>query len=149
MMGGPHLEVPGTVFILLGVTFMDLLPKALELHAEQGPHAVMTTVLVGSTLRWMHSEGSGLESNKRKLLGFTDNRQDAALQAGCDIVERHGHSRIVPGSAAGHGQDATVAWNYVDLRFASPDRALRLGAVVTADDLVVSFRAMLPPPSEG
>src|SRR3984893_2592582 len=42
---------------------------------------------------------------------------DAALQAGCEIVERHAHSRIVVGSAAGAGRDATVAWNYVDLRF--------------------------------
>lgn len=41
-----------------------------------------TTVLVGSVLRWMHGEASGLEPNKRKLLAFTDNRQDAALQAG-------------------------------------------------------------------
>ena len=41
-----------------------------------------TTVLVGSALRWMHSEGSGLDRFKRKLLAFTDNRQDAALQSG-------------------------------------------------------------------
>ncbi|MCK6587115.1 MAG: DEAD/DEAH box helicase, partial [Polyangiaceae bacterium] len=41
-----------------------------------------TTVLVGSVLRWMHGEAAGLDANKRKLLGFTDNRQDAALQAG-------------------------------------------------------------------
>lgn len=41
-----------------------------------------TTVLVGSALRWMHGDRSGLGPHKRKLLGFTDNRQDAALQAG-------------------------------------------------------------------
>ncbi len=41
-----------------------------------------TTVLVGSVLRWMHGEASGLGEDQRKLLGFTDNRQDAALQAG-------------------------------------------------------------------
>ena len=41
-----------------------------------------TTVLVASVLRWMHGSHSDLESAKRKLLGFTDNRQDAALQAG-------------------------------------------------------------------
>src|SRR5580704_19650081 len=45
---------------------------------------------------------------------------DAALQAGCEIVERHAHSRIVLGSAAATGRDATVAWNYVDLRFRAP-----------------------------
>ncbi len=41
-----------------------------------------TTVLVCSVLRWMHSAGSGVEPEKRKLLGFADNRQDVALQAG-------------------------------------------------------------------
>ncbi len=41
-----------------------------------------TTILVGSVLRWMHGGDSGLEPHKRKLLGFSDNRQDAALQAG-------------------------------------------------------------------
>ncbi|MCB9507620.1 MAG: DEAD/DEAH box helicase [Myxococcales bacterium] len=41
-----------------------------------------TTVLVASALRWMHGDQSGLEPFTRKLLGFTDNRQDAALQAG-------------------------------------------------------------------
>ena len=41
-----------------------------------------TTVLVGSVLRWMHGAESGLDGYTRKLLGFTDNRQDAALQAG-------------------------------------------------------------------
>lgn len=41
-----------------------------------------TTVLVGSVLRWMHGGDSGLPLHTRKLLGFTDNRQDAALQSG-------------------------------------------------------------------
>ncbi len=41
-----------------------------------------TTVLVASVLRWMHGAESGLGDYTRKLLGFTDNRQDAALQAG-------------------------------------------------------------------
>jgi hypothetical protein len=41
-----------------------------------------TTVLVSSVLRWMHGLDSGLEPHTRKLLGFTDNRQDAALQSG-------------------------------------------------------------------
>lgn len=41
-----------------------------------------TTVLVSSALRWMHGKESGLPKHTRKLLGFTDNRQDAALQSG-------------------------------------------------------------------
>ena len=41
-----------------------------------------TTLLVSTALEWMNSPGSGVSKDKRKLLGFTDNRQDAALQAG-------------------------------------------------------------------
>ncbi len=41
-----------------------------------------TTLLASSALEWMNTSDSGVPEEKRKLLGFTDNRQDAALQAG-------------------------------------------------------------------
>lgn len=41
-----------------------------------------TTLLVATALEWMNRRDSGVTKEKRKLLGFTDNRQDAALQAG-------------------------------------------------------------------
>lgn len=41
-----------------------------------------TTLLISTALDWMNSPTSGVPKEKRKLLGFTDNRQDAALQAG-------------------------------------------------------------------
>jgi DEAD/DEAH box helicase/MrfA Zn-binding domain/Helicase conserved C-terminal domain len=41
-----------------------------------------TTMLVSTALEWMNGDDSGVPVEKRKLLGFTDNRQDAALQAG-------------------------------------------------------------------
>lgn len=41
-----------------------------------------TTLLVSAALEWMNRSGNGVPAEKRKLLGFTDNRQDAALQAG-------------------------------------------------------------------
>jgi hypothetical protein len=64
----------------------------------------------------------------------------AALAAGCRILERHPHSRLVPGSAAAFGRDATVAWNYVDLRFA-PDRDLRLTARLSRSELRIELTA--------
>ncbi len=67
---------------------------------------------------------------------------DVALTAGCRILERHAHSRIVPGSAAAGGRDATVAWNYVDLRFAGA-RDLRLGVSLERGDLVVTLSGRL------
>ncbi|NBC32289.1 MAG: DEAD/DEAH box helicase [Alphaproteobacteria bacterium] len=42
-----------------------------------------TTVLIAAMLRWMHEDGAAaIKPARRKLLAFTDNRQDAALQAG-------------------------------------------------------------------
>lgn len=75
----------------------------------------------------------------------------AALGAGLEIIERHPHSRIVAGSAAEAGHDATVAWNYIDLRFRAR-RPLRIEARLTKDALVVRFlgtpgpRAPIPLP---
>ncbi len=41
-----------------------------------------TTILISSILHWMNGDASNLPEHTRKLLAFTDNRQDAALQAG-------------------------------------------------------------------
>lgn len=65
---------------------------------------------------------------------------DVALQADLEIVERYAHSRVVPGSAAEAGRDATVAWNYIDLRFRSA-QPIFIEAQLTADELVVRLRA--------
>ncbi|EWY37264.1 ATP-dependent helicase [Skermanella stibiiresistens SB22] len=54
--------------------------KLAGLSAEGRSSA--TTLLVSSALEWLNQPGSGVPEDKRKLLGFTDNRQDAALQAG-------------------------------------------------------------------
>ena len=64
---------------------------------------------------------------------------DAALRAGFEIVERHAHTQIIPGSLADMQRDATVFWNYVDLRFRST-RAFRIEAELTLDSLVVRFK---------
>lgn len=73
------------------------------------------------------------------LCQFSNALYDAALQAGCEIVERHAHSRVVPGSLAEKNRDATVFWNYVDLRFRHT-HALRLEAMLTDEHLIVRFR---------
>jgi superfamily II DNA/RNA helicase/very-short-patch-repair endonuclease len=41
-----------------------------------------TTVLTLSALRYLIGEAEGLDDKAKKLLGFSDNRQDASLQAG-------------------------------------------------------------------
>ena len=70
----------------------------------------------------------------------------AALDAGCEIIERHAHSRIVPGSAAA-GRDATVFWNYVDLRF-RPMHDLWLETTLTSGHLIVRLHGKAAPPAD-
>jgi vancomycin resistance protein VanW len=64
---------------------------------------------------------------------------EAGLDAGLEIVERHAHTRIVPGSRAAEGRDATVFWNYLDLRLRA-ERAFRIEARLTADTLELEIR---------
>jgi hypothetical protein len=63
----------------------------------------------------------------------------AALEAGLEIVERHAHSKIIPGSVAATGRDATVFWNYKDLRFRASVPFV-IDATLTATHLIVQFR---------
>ncbi len=65
---------------------------------------------------------------------------DAALLAGFEIVERHGHTKIIKGSLAEQGRDATIKWNYVDFRFRSA-HAFRVEIDITADKLIVKFKS--------
>lgn len=65
---------------------------------------------------------------------------DVALRSGAAIVERHPHSRAIPGSAAELGRDATVAWNYIDLRLRW-DIPVAIEVMLTPADLVVRVRS--------
>jgi hypothetical protein len=65
---------------------------------------------------------------------------DAALNANFEIIERHRHSKVVRGSFAEHDRDATVKWNYIDLRFKS-NHAFRIEIDLTSEKLIVKFRS--------
>ncbi len=65
---------------------------------------------------------------------------DAALKANFEILERHRHTKIIKGSLAEQDRDATVKWNYVDLRFKS-NYSFRIEIDITADKLIVRFRS--------
>ena len=91
-----------------------------------------TTVLVGSVLRWMHGAGSGLDRYTRKLLGFTDNRQDAALQAGhfndflfVSLVRAGFLGALQDAASAGLRSDALGAAAQQTLGFDRPDPQIR------------------------
>lgn len=69
-----------------------------------------------------------------------------AIDAGLHVVERHRHTRLVEGhTAPPDGNDATVFWNYVDLRVVARGD-LRIEAELSADELIVRLRSMDPAP---
>ena len=84
-------------------------------------------------------EGCIIASTGGGLCQLSNALYDAALTAGCEIVERHAHSRRLPGSMAARGRDATVFWNYVDLRFRAPVDC-QLAVTLTRDELGVTLR---------
>lgn len=66
---------------------------------------------------------------------------NAAVEAGIEVVERHRHSHPGVGTLATLGRDATVFWNYVDLRLRAPF-AWRLEVRLTATRLIVRVRSL-------
>ena len=89
-------------------------------------------------------EGCLIPSIGGGLCQLSNALYDAALTAGFEIVERHPHSKVIPGSLAEQGRDATVFWNYVDLRFKSRT-SFRIETMLTSDSLIVRFRADAKP----
>ncbi len=71
----------------------------------------------------------------------------AAIEAGLEVLERHAHSRSLPGVPLSPERDATVFWNYVDLRFSAPFD-WRLECRLTSTDLMVSIRSADQPAAE-
>lgn len=84
-------------------------------------------------------EGCVIPSIGGGLCQLTNSLYAVALDAGFEIVERHAHSRRLPGSMAELGRDATVFWNYVDLRFRAPVDA-QLEVRLSRWKLTVVFR---------
>jgi hypothetical protein len=84
----------------------------------------------------MLKEGCLVASTGGGLCQLSNALFDVALKSSAAIVERHAHSRRVPGSVAQFGRDATVAWNYVDFRFKAP-QDLMLRAILTDKELVL------------
>lgn len=65
---------------------------------------------------------------------------DAALKADFEILERHKHTKVIQGSLAEQDRDATVKWNYIDLRFKS-SHDFRIEVELTSEKLIVCFRS--------
>ncbi|CAN5265345.1 hypothetical protein BH11PSE2_BH11PSE2_05420 [soil metagenome] len=104
---------------------------------QMGPASPRRGFVVGRMLQ----QGCLVPAVGGGLCQMSNSLYQAASEAGCDIVERHAHSRTVPGgSAANAGRDATVAWNYVDLRFRA-GQDLHLRVFVSDETLTVEMWA--------
>ncbi len=82
-------------------------------------------------------EGCLIPARGGGICQLTNMLYEAALNAGCEIIERHPHTRKVPGAPT-NKPDATVAWNHIDLRF-RPRQDLVLRVYLTPDELKVQF----------
>ncbi len=102
---------------------------------------------VGLPVRWKGytqgrelREGCIIPSIGGGLCQLSNALYDAALGAGFEILERHAHGKVIRGSLAEVGRDATVFWNYVDLRFKSIE-PYRIEVLMTSDELIVRFKS--------
>jgi hypothetical protein len=109
--------------------------RVLSFWAQVGPPWKRRGFVEGREIR----EGCIVPSIAGGLCQLSNALYDAARRAGLEIVERHAHSRVVPGSAAEAGRDATVMWNYVDLRVRST-HAFRVEAELEPEALVLRLR---------
>lgn len=109
--------------------------QLLSFWAQVGPPWQSRGFVEGREIR----EGCIVPAIAGGLCQLSNALYDAARRAGLEIVERHAHSRVVPGSAAAAGRDATVMWNYVDLRVRS-DHAFRVEVELGAEALVLRLR---------
>ncbi len=108
--------------------------RIFSFWAQLGKPSKQKGYVEGRELR----EGCLIPSVGGGLCQLSNALYDAALKAGFEIVERHPHSRIVPGSLAESGRDATVFWNYVDLRFRA-ERTFRIEVKLDSENLIVRF----------
>lgn len=100
-----------------------------------GNPSAMRGYVIGREIR----EGCVVPTIAGGLCQLSNALYDAALKAGFEIVERHKHTRIIKGSLAEIDRDATVKWNYIDLRFRSP-YPFRIEVEITGETLLVKFR---------
>jgi glycosyltransferase involved in cell wall biosynthesis len=105
--------------------------------AQIGPPRAYRGYVAGRELR----EGCIIPSIGGGLCQLSNALYDGALQAGLEIVERHAHNQVIPGSLAEIDRDATVFWNYVDLRFRTQS-PLRIEAVMDDRSLTVRFHTV-------
>ncbi len=114
--------------------------KIFSFWKQIGKTSRLKGFVVGRELR----EGCIIPNVGGGLCQLSNALYDAALKANFEIIERHAHSQIMRGSLAEQGRDATVFWNYIDLRFRSPE-TFCIEAELDAEHLTIRFRSSAKP----
>lgn len=109
--------------------------QVFSFWAQVGPPVRARGYVTGRELR----EGCVVPGIGGGLCLLSNSLYGAARRAGFELLERHAHSRRPPGSRAALGEDATVAWNYIDLRFVA-NQPWRLEVRLDAEALIVGVR---------
>jgi hypothetical protein len=109
--------------------------QVFSFWTQVGPPLRVRNFVLGRELR----EGCVVPGIGGGLCLLSNGLYAVARSAGFELLERHAHSRRPPGSRAAQGSDATVAWNYVDLRFRAA-QAWRLEVRLDARALIVGVR---------
>lgn len=104
-----------------------------------GPPTKSRGFRVGREVR----EGCVIPTRGGGLCQLSGSLFEAIVPAGCEVLERHTHTALPADVPANPLRDATVYWNYVDLRFRTEFPFL-VEALVTRDNLVVSLRGITP-----
>lgn len=110
--------------------------EVLSFWRQVGRPARRRGYVAGRELR----EGCMIATVGGGLCQLSNALYEVAVDAGLDVVERHAHTRVVPGSRAEAGRDATVFWNDIDLRVRA-DRSFRIEAQLTAHELELTIRS--------
>lgn len=110
--------------------------ETISFWAQVGRPTRRRGFAIGRELR----EGCLIPSVGGGLCQLSNVLYDAAIEAGIEVLERHAHSQVVPGSAASRDRDATVFWNYIDLRLRVP-YDLRLEVELDDERLRVRVRS--------
>ncbi len=92
--------------------------------------------VVGREIR----EGCIVPTKGGGLCQLSNALYDAAIKAEFQIIERHKHTKVIKGSLAEQNRDATVKWNYVDLRFKAP-YPFRIETEMGSEKLIIQFRS--------
>ncbi|MDV6235072.1 VanW family protein [Leptospira ellisii] len=88
-------------------------------RADELGFAVKIFLLQGFVLGRGIREGCIIPSIAGGICKISNALYDVAVRSGFEVLERHRHSFVIPGSLAEQNGDTTVKWNSIYLRFRS------------------------------